>query len=481
MNVTVATLLQSQVSLDIEVDSAAIGSAIDRAYRRLSERVNVPGFRKGKAPRAVLEAAVGRSAVLEEAADIAVNDAYRQALEQTGLEPISQPEIDLQGTGLDPSQPLFFTAKFYVQPAVELGDYGAIRIEPPKTTVTDEDVDAMLTRLAESQTPWEPVEDRPAEAGDLAILNLKGMVDEETLIDQQEQEQFLNPEGTPDPTLPDLTPHILGMAVGEYKDFDLPLPEGFEPAQYAGKTMRCHAELARLERKAATILDDAFAQSVGNGEYDSIEALRTAGRASMESQQRLADAETFVEEVTRRAVDEAGVELPPPLVEEEIHRTLDNFKAEIEGRQSLTLDLYLRMAGKTMEDLHEEVRGPSEQRVKSNLVLEAIAAREGIEAPRAQVDAEVRELATHPTVKERDRGRVLTSPVVRGRIEERLKRRLALQRLLEIANPTVESADTSESDESTQQQQQVLQQAAESHADALESPTVQPTDTEEEI
>ena len=478
MNVQVATLPNSQVSLDIEVDSAAIGSAIDRAYRRLSERVNVPGFRKGKAPRAVLEAAIGRSAVLEEAADIAVNDAYRQALEQTGLAPIAQPEIDVQGNGLDPSQPLFFTAKFYVRPEVRLGDYKAIRVEPPRTAVSDAQIDEMLVRLGESQTPWEPVEDRPAESGDLAILNLKGTVEGDALIDQQEQEQFLNSEGTPDPTMPDLTPHILGMSVGDTRDFDLLLPEGFQPEQYAGKTMQCHVELARLERKAAPILDDAFAQSVGAGEYDSIEALRTAARTSMESQQRLEDAEGFVEQVTRRVVDEATVELPPPLVEEEIHRTLDNFKAELESRQSLTMDLYLRLSGKTMEELHEEVREPSAQRVKSNLVLEAIAAAEGSAPPPGQVDAEVRELAALPTVKERDRRRVLTSPVVRERIESRLKRRLALQRLLEIANPTALSADTSESDGSIQEQQQVLQQAAESHADALESPTHQPSEEE---
>ncbi len=478
MNVKVDKLPDSQVSLDIEVDSAAVGSAIDRAYQRLSQRVNVPGFRKGKAPRAVLEAAIGRTAVLEEAADIAVNDGYRHALEETGLEPISQPQIELKGEGIDPSQPLSFTATFYVRPEVQLGDYKAIRVEQAKTTVTDEQVDEMLTRLAESQTPWEPVEDRPAELGDLAIINIKGTVEDETIVDQQEQEQFLNPEGMPDPNLPDLTPHIVGLTVGETRDFELQLPEGFQPAQYAGKTMQGHAELTRLERKATPILDDAFAQSVGNGEYDSLEGLRTAARASMEGQQQLEDAENFVEQVTRRAVDEATVELPPPLVEEEIHRTLDNFQEQLESQQRLTMDLYLRLSGKTMEQLHEEVREPSVQRVKSNLVLEAIAAAEGITAPQAEVDAEVRALAAHPTVKERDRGRVLTSPVVRERIENRLKRSLALRRLLEIAKPAEESVDTSESGEAQQQQQQVLQQAAENHSDALESPTHQPSEEE---
>jgi len=236
--------------------------------------------------------------------------------------------------------------------------------------------------------------------------------------------------------------------------------------------------LTRLERKTTPILDDAFAQSVGDGEYDSLEALRTAARTSMEGQQQLEDAENFVGQVTSRAIDEATVELPPPLVEEEIHRTLDNFQEQLESQQRLTMDLYLRLSGKTMEQLHEEVREPSVQRVKSNLVLEAIAAAEGITAPQAEVDAEVRALAAHPTVKERDRGRVLTSPVVRERIENRLKRSLALRRLLEIAKPPEESVDTSEGGESTQQQQQVLQQAAENHTDALESPTHQPSEEE---
>jgi len=476
LNVQVAKLPESQVSLDIEVESAAVGSAIDRAYRTLSQRVNVPGFRKGKAPRPVLEAAIGRPAVLEEAADIAVNDGYQQAIKQTRLAPITQPEIDVQGDGLDPSQPLYFTAKFYVQPEVQLGDYKAIRVEPHKTPIGDEQVDAVLRRMAESQTPWETIEDRPAELGDLAILKITGTVDGESLIDENEQEQYLNPEGVPDPDMPDLTPHIVGMQVGEARDFDLSLPEGFKPEQYAGKAMACHVELQRIERKAEPIVDDAFAQSIGEGEYKDLADLRERVRSSLEAQQSVEDAETFVAEVTRRVVDEATAELPPPLVEDEIHRTLDNFKAELESQQRLTLDLYLRLTGKTMEELHEDVREPSRGRVKSNLVLEAIADAEGLEAPRDQVDAELTELASLPTVRERDRRRVLSSPTVRARIETRLKRRLALQRLLEIANPTTDSADTNTGDGSPRQQ--VLQQAAEDHADALESPTHQPSEEE---
>lgn len=476
MNVQVVRLAQSQVSMDIEVDSAAVGSAIDRAYRSLSQRYNVPGFRKGKAPRAVLESAIGRPVVLEEAADIAVNDAYQQALKESGLDPITQPEIDLQGSGLDPSQPLFFTAKFYVRPTVELGDYRSIRLDAINTEITDADVDEAITRMAEAQAPWEPVEDRPAETGDVATLKMKETVEDETVYENDEFELFLNPNGPGDDTLPDLSPHIVGMALGETRDFDVTLPEGFRPEEYAGKTMSCHAELQRLERKAAPIVDDAFAQSIG--EYENLEALRTRVRESMQSRQRVDDAEAYVAQVLRRAVDEATVEVAPPLVEAEIHRTLDNLRAEVESRRSLTMDLYLRVMGQTMEELHEQVRGPSEERVKSNLVLEAIADAEDIAAPREVVDTELRELATLPTVRERDRRRILTDPTVRGRIETRLKRRLALQRLLEIAKPADDSADTDSSVAATEQQ--ALQQALESHADALDSPTHQPGAGEEE-
>lgn len=476
MNVQVVRLPQSQVSLDIEVDSAAVGNAIDRAYQRLSQRYAVPGFRKGKAPRAVLESAIGRPVVLEEAADIAVNDAYKQALDQTKLDPITSPEIDLQGNGLDPSQPLFFSAKFYVRPMVELGDYASIRREPPKTVIDDDAVEAAIKRMAEAQAPWEPVEDRPAEMNDVATLKMTEKVGDETVYENDEFELFLNPNGPGDAAMPDLAPHIVGMALGETRDFEVTLPEGFRPEEHAGKIMACHAELLRLERKAAPIIDDAFAQSIG--EYETLDALRVRVRENMEARQRMEDAEQYVADVVQEAVDGATVDLAPPLVEAEIHRTLDNLRAEIESRRTLTMDLYLRVMGQTMDDLHEQARGPSEARVKSNLVLEAIAEAEGIAAPREQVDAELRELAALPTVRERDRRRILTDPTVRGRIETRLKRRLALQRLLAIANPADDSADTESSAAATDQH--LLQQAAESHADALESATHQPGTGEEE-
>ncbi|MBV9170875.1 MAG: hypothetical protein JOZ81_12405, partial [Chloroflexi bacterium] len=279
-----------------------------------------------------------------------------------------------------------------------------------------------------------------------------------------DDEHYLDPN-TPDDPLA-LTPHIEGMNVGESRDFELPLPDTFQPEQYAGKTMQCHVELVRLEHKAPPIVDDAFAQSVGD--YETVDDLRARARQSIETDRRVADAEAFVNQVMQQAIDSSQVELPPPMVEDEIHRSLDNLKERIESRRGMTFDLYLRVIGKTEEQLHEEAREPAEARVKSNLVLEAIAEAEQITAPRQQVDAELRETAALPTVRERDRRRILTSPAVRARVEERLVRRLALQRLLEIANPkqTTESADKENDADATSQS--VLHEAVQSHADALE-------------
>jgi trigger factor len=478
LNVQVVKLPQSQVSLDIEVDSAAIGNAIDRAYQRLSQRVNVPGFRKGKVPRAVLEAAVGRTALLKEAADSAVDDAYRWALKQTGLEPLTTPEIELQGEGFDPSRPLYFTAKFYVHPTVQLGDYRSIRVAPPKTTIDDEAVERVIRRMAEKEAPWEPVEDRPAAVGDLALLKLRGTVGDETVVDQDREEYYLDPEQPTDSDVPNLTPHIIGMSVGETRDFALPLPETFQPAQYAGKTLQCHVELLRLEHRAAPVVDDAFAQAVGD--YETLEALRARVRASLEAQQSVEDADAFVAAVLGRAVDAATVEIPPPMVEDEVNRTINDLKAEVESRRAMTFELYLRLIGKTEDDLRAEARGPAEARVKGNLVLEAIADAEGLAPPRQQVDAELRAAAALPTVRERDRRRILASPSVRARVEARLKRGLALQRLLEIANSTADSADNDTKDTNEgASDQRALQEAAQSHAHALSS--VEPHPGTEEI
>jgi trigger factor len=367
-------------------------------------------------------------------------------------------------------------------------------------------VERVIRRMAEKEAPWEPVEDRPAAAGDLALLKLRGTVDDETVVDQDREEYYLDPEQPTDSGVPNLTPHIVGMSVGETRDVAISLSEKFQPEQYAGKVLQCHIAVLRLEHKAPPVVDDAFAQAVGD--YETLDALRERVRASLEAQQGAEDADAFVAAVLGRAVDEATVDVPPPLVEDEVHHAIDDLKAEVESSRQMTFDLYLRLVDKTEDTIREEARGPAEARVKGNLVLEAIADAEGLTPPREQVDAELRAAAALPAVRERDRRRILTSPGVRARVEARIKRRLALQRLLEIANPTADSAalaeanananltadsadpnananltadsadtDTKDTGEGASNQR-ALQEAAQSHANALSSVEQHPGEEE---
>jgi trigger factor len=260
------------------------------------------------------------------------------------------------------------------------------------------------------------------------------------------------------------------MSVGEERDFGIVLSEDYKPEQYAGKTLQCHVELVRLEHRTLPAIDDAFAQSVG--EFETLEALRGRVRETLEAQQRSSDAESFVSEVSQRTVDAASVEIPPPMIDDEIHRMIDNLRSEVESRQQMTFDLYLRLVDKTEEQLHEDFHASAEARVKSNLVLEALADAEGLVPPREQVDAELREVASLPTVRERDRRRILSDPRVRANVEARLKRRLALQHMLQVANPggdsvVPDSADTTTSSDDTPKED-ASQEAAQSPVGALE-------------
>jgi trigger factor len=205
VRVEVEHLPESQVQLQIEVDADAVGLAVDKAYHKLAGRYRVPGFRPGKAPRAVLERTIGPEVLLSEAAEICINDAYVQAVKEYDLHPLGYPDVEspkAEDIALDKG--LTFTAKVYVRPHVQLGDYQSLRLQPNVPDVTPEDVDKFLQNVQEEQAPWTPVEDGPAEMDDLVNLRLVASVGEETLIDQDSWEYRLRADEAPDVPIPGL-------------------------------------------------------------------------------------------------------------------------------------------------------------------------------------------------------------------------------------------------------------------------------------
>ena len=448
MRVEVEHLPQSQVQLQIEIDPEMLSGAVNKAYQRLAGRYRVPGFRPGKAPRAVLERAIGPETLLSEATDICMNDAYAQAIKDHDLQPLGYPDVESPKTDeVDPEKPLSFTAKVYIRPQAQLGDYRALRIAPQASEVTVEDVDRVLLRAQDQQAPWESIEDRPAEADDVATLRLLATVGDDTLVDQESWEYKLSAEETPNLPIPGLSDLIIGLQAGETKDATIDLGEDYTPAEHAGKQMTIHLEVLRLERKTTQELDDAFAQSFGN--YETLDELRVALKQSMETQARNQAMEAYYEDVVGQVVALSTVEAPPPLIDQEVEDMMHRLQENVEHERKISMDSYLRVVGKTIEELREDARPAAEQRVRADLVLEAVAKAEGVEVPQEQVEEQVRLVASSPTLSNKERRRLLTSDDLRKRIERRLRKGFTISRLVELTAPPAEESATPDAAEAT--------------------------------
>jgi len=448
VRVEVEHLPQSQVQLQIEIDPEMLSGAVNKAYQRLAGRYRVPGFRPGKAPRAVLERAIGPETLLSEATDICMNDAYAQAIKDHDLQPLGYPDVESPKTDeVDPEKPLSFTAKVYIRPQAQLGDYRALRIAPQASEVTVEDVDRVLLRAQDQQAPWESIEDRPAEADDVATLRLLATVGDDTLVDQESWEYKLSAEETPNLPIPGLSDLIIGLQAGETKDATIDLGEDYTPAEHAGKQMTIHLEVLRLERKTTQELDDAFAQSFGN--YETLDELRVALKQSMETQARNQAMEAYYEDVVGQVVALSTVEAPPPLIDQEVEDMMHRLQENVEHERKISMDSYLRVVGKTIEELREDARPAAEQRVRADLVLEAVAKAEGVEVPQEQVEEQVRLVASSPTLSNKERRRLLTSDDLRKRIERRLRKGFTISRLVELTAPPAEESATPDAAEAT--------------------------------
>ena len=441
MRVEVEHLPQSQVQLQIEIDPEMLGQAYDKAYQRLAGRYRVPGFRPGKAPRAVLERALGPETLLSEAADICMNDAYAQAIKENDLDPIGYPDVQSpKAEEIAPGKPLSFTATVYVRPHVQLGDYRSLSIPLVVPTVDMEQVDRVLESYREQQAPLEAVEDQPAESGDTATLRLLATVGDETLVDQDAFELPINTDESPNLPIPGLSARIAGMRVGDIKDETIDLPEDYTPAEYAGKQMALHIELLRLERKILPPMDDAFAASLGS--FDTLDALRDALLQQMQSQAQREAMDAYVDGVVRQVVDQATVDVPPPMVHDEVHEMMHQLQETVERDRKISMDTYTRVVGKSVEELEEEARPAAEQRVRTNLVLDAVADAEQVSVPEEQVEDQVTRVAGSPTLSNKERRRLLGSQDLRQRIRRRLRRDLAIARLLEITRPPAPAVET---------------------------------------
>ena len=422
MKVSTEPIENSQIALNVEMEGSEVDEYLDKAYRRLASKVSVPGFRKGKTPRAVLERHIGKDTLFQEALDQLVPKAYEEALESQEIDAIAQPQIELIQT-----EPVTFKAIVPVRPTVKLGDYTQIRLESKPPRVGKKEVEATIEQLRQQHGVLVPV-DRAVQFGDTVTINVEGERDGEPFPIRDSLAYEVNKDARL--PLPGFAEKLEGMAKGEERSFLLSYPADYETKELAGKEHSFKVTATEIKEKELPELNDEFAKSVGSEDLASLREqittnlkTRAQERARLELEMKAVDA----------AVDMSEIEYPPVLVDREIDRLLNeearNFAEGIGG-----LDNYLRSVNKTMEDHREELRPIATQRVVRSLVLEKIAEAEKVEVEATEVDAEIEKMVRDADKQAEEMKKLFNLPQARESIRQFLVSQKTVEQLVQIAS-----------------------------------------------
>ena len=372
--------------LEVEVEPEQVSSAIDRAFKRVVQRVNVPGFRKGKVPRKIFEARFGVASLYEDALDILLPQAYSQAVQEAEVEPVSRPEIDVQQ--MEQGKSLRFTARITVKPEVILGDYKNIQYEPREFVVGENEIEEELERLRQGHAEWHVVENGAVERGDRIVLDFNGFVDEEP-FEGGEAENFQLEIGS-GTMVAGFEDQLVGLQQGEDAEFTVTFPGDYHVKSLRDKEALFKCRIHDIKRKVLPELDDDFAKDIS--EFETFEELKNDLVHNLEHRMDHEREHYMRDSVAQRAVEQAAVDIPEVMIDVEIDHQMREFEGRLQ-QQGVPLDAYQEFTGLTTEELRSQFRTDAEQRVKSTLVLEAIAHAEGIGVNDEECDLEVQKLA----------------------------------------------------------------------------------------
>jgi trigger factor len=406
----------SQAFLRIEMEPAEVEKYLEESYQYLVKRARIPGFRKGKASRQVLERHIGRESLFEEALNRLLPRAYEQAIREQGIDAFATPSIEIEQT-----EPVVFKATVPLKPTVKLGDYHQLRLTPEAVEVTEDNVNAVIEQLRRQHATWEPVE-REVNLDDLVTLDIESQVEGKPFINQQGvQYQVLRDQSIP---LPGFAEQLTGVKGGEKKEFKLKLPEDYPRAELAGKEANFKVGVSEIKQPRLPPLDDELAILV-DPELKTLDLLR--GKVSQNLRLRAEEKarEEFEERVIEGVVGQSQVEFPPFLVDAEIARLLD--------QQARWLQATGSRLNKSGEELEAELRPLATKRVTRSLVLEKVAEEEKIEVSDGEIDAELEKIARGVSGNKGETQKWLNSPEAHRSVEQLLSRRKTIQRLVEIA------------------------------------------------
>ena len=435
MKVSVEKLPTSEAVLQVDLTWEELEKASEKAYRKLVQKVDVQGFRRGKAPRSLLERKLGKEYIYQEGLDELINETYRSTIKEYEITPISQPELD--APVFEIGQPYHFSLKVPIITPVELGDYKSLHFEREEATVTSEEVEKELEALRNRQTTWRVVE-RPAAIGDRVTVDLKLTVEDQTISDLKDNPFELTHERHG--LFAGMDEHIVGMQAGETKSFTTTLPGDYANDKIAGKEANYTVTLHKVEIKELPELDDAFAAKVSNGEYETLEDLSKAVSDSILEKKKRRISDELREKVVDAVIDQSKITLHPILIHEEVEEIMHQFSHLLE-RQRMSIEQYLMMMRKSREEYMKELEPEAEKRVRRHLVLDEVIKQEGIQISPDEIEALFQAYAQ--AGQELPRTEAQIRAVAVSYLREK-----AITRLIELTTDPDPDAESSEAEES---------------------------------
>ena len=413
--------------LTFTIAQAEIQKGLTTAFNKVKGNLNVPGFRKGKVSRQVFNRMYGEEALYEDALNAVLPEAYEAAVKEAGIDPVAQPKIDVDS--MEKGQDWVIKAEVTVKPEVKLGDYKELTVEKQDREVTEEDVDARIKREQEAQAELVIKEDEAAENGDTVVIDFVGFLGEETFEGGKGENYSL--ELGSNSFIPGFEEQLVGTKAGDSKDVTVTFPEDYQAEDLAGKEAVFKVTVHEVKAKELPELDDEFAKDVDDS-VESLAELKEKYRAELTETKEKAAEDAKDEAAIRQAVENAEiVELPHSMVHDEVHRSMDEFLNNMQ-RQGISPEMYYQLTGSTEADLHTQFEGEAETRVKTNLVIEAIAKAEGLEATEEDIENEIKELSEAYNMPVDQIKRVLT--------EDMLKHDITMKKAVELVTGTAKEA-----------------------------------------
>ncbi|MBO5484393.1 MAG: trigger factor [Lachnospiraceae bacterium] len=387
MSVQVEKLEKSMAKLTVEVSAEDFDAAVNQAYQKNKAKIALPGFRKGKAPRAMIEKMYGPAVFFEDAANIVIPDAYEAAAKESELEIVAQPSIDV--VQIEKGKPFIFTATVAVKPEVTLGDYKGIEVEKKAAEVTEDELNAEIDKVRESNARMITVDDRAVEDGDITTIDFDGYVD---------GEPFEGGKGTDYPLtigshsfIDNFEEQLIGKKIGEEVEVNVTFPEQYQAEELQGKPALFKVTVKEIKVKELPELDDDFAQDVSD--FDTIAEYKADLEKKLLENKEAALKREKEEDVVTKIIENATMEIPEPMINTQVNQMTQEFAQRIQS-QGLSLQQYMQFTGLTPDKMAEELKPQALKRIQSRLVLEAVVAAENIEASEEDIQKEMENMAS---------------------------------------------------------------------------------------